>query len=80
VLSRTGGVLKLDADDVQWDAAGGDIGPAHAAVVVDTTDGDKLVNAIEFGGGQTAGDGTPFRITWSADGVLRLATAAALGI
>lgn len=79
-FNRSGGILKLDGDDIQWDASGGDIGPANYAVIRDTTASDKLVAVVDFGGAQTAGDGTPFKITWSADGVLRFATAAALGI
>jgi hypothetical protein len=79
-FARVGGVLTLDADDVVWNASGGDIGPAYAAVLVDTTDGDKLVAAVEFGGAQTAGDGTPFKITWDANGILQIGTAAALGV
>jgi hypothetical protein len=72
-FGSVGNALVLDADDVQWSASGGDVGPAHHAVIVDTTDGNKLVGAIDFGGAQTAGDGTPFKITWSADGILEIA-------
>jgi len=79
-FSRSGGILTLDGDDIQWDASGGDIGPASYAVIRDTTASDKLVAVVDFDGSQTAGDGTPFKITWSSDGILRIGTAAALGI
>lgn len=62
---------KLDADDVVWMASGGSI-TASAAILYDDTDaGDPVVLYIDFGGAQTASDGSDFRIIWnSTDGII----------
>jgi hypothetical protein len=59
---------KLDADDLSITATGGDIGPAENAVVVDATSGKPLYH-ISFGEAKTAGVGTPFNLTWNANGI-----------
>ena len=79
-FTRSGGILTLDGDDIQWDASGGDIGPAAYAVIRSTTSSDKLVAVVNFDGSQTAGDGTPFKITWATAGILEIGTATALGV
>lgn len=60
----------FDADDIEVEATGGSIGPAEAAVIYEKTSGDLLFY-IDFDGAQTAGEGTPFRITWNASGIAR---------
>jgi hypothetical protein len=80
-FTRSGGILTLDGDDIQWDASGGDIGPAYYGVIRDTTVTDEpLVAIVDFDGAQTAGDGTPFKLTWDASGILQIGTAGALGV
>jgi len=59
---------KLDGDDISISASGGDIGPAAALAVVDATNGTPLF-FFEFASGQTAGDGTPFNVTFNASGI-----------
>lgn len=61
---------KIDADDVDVEADGGSIGPAYAAVIYDDTDADDApLWYIDFDGPQTAGEGTPFKIQFAADGI-----------
>lgn len=70
---ENGGNVTFDGDNVAWTATGGVIGPAaHAVIYDDTATDDKLVCSINFEGAQTAGEGTDFRITWNASGILRL--------
>ena len=59
---------KLDGDNVSITASGGDIGPATALVVVDSSSNKPLFH-YEFPTSQTAGDGTPFNINWAAEGI-----------
>lgn len=67
--TQTGGVTKFDFAPVTWTAAGGPIGPArHATLYSDTSTNDLLVNDIDFGQDETAGDGTDFKITPNAGG------------
>lgn len=66
----------LDADDVTWSATGGSIGPVTGAVIYDDTvtspTADRLIAYIDFGGSQTAGVGTDFKVTFNADGVFTI--------
>lgn len=66
---------KLDGDDISVTATGGDIGPADGLVVVDATNSRPLFHHA-FGSAQTAGDGTPFNITWDAAGIVTWTDAA----
>lgn len=69
-------LTKWDADDVTWSASGGSIGPATGAVIYSDTStvptADRLVMYIDFGGSETAGDGTDFKITFNASGVFTI--------
>lgn len=56
---------QLDGDDISVTANGGDIGPASGLVVYDSISGKPLFYDT-FASAQTAGDGTPFNITWDA--------------
>jgi hypothetical protein len=63
----------IDAADIEITATGGDIGPTFAAVIYDdATANDPPLWYIDFGGSQTAGAGTPFKIAWSANGIARV--------
>jgi hypothetical protein len=62
---------KFDADDVTWNALGGDIGPASYALIYNDTDtDDPPVAYVEFGEAKTSNTGTPFIITWGASGIV----------
>lgn len=60
---------KLDGDDISVTATGGDIGPADGMVVYDSSANDNPLYYFQFGSSQTAGDGTPFNVTWDANGI-----------
>lgn len=60
---------KFDADDVQWDASGGDIAASHA-IVFNASDSNYPVLFVDFGGTVTAVDGMPFLVAWHASGIL----------
>lgn len=59
----------FDAADVTWAASGGSIAGAYA-IVFNATDSNAPVAFIDFGGTQTAGDGTDFLIAWNASGII----------
>jgi hypothetical protein len=72
------GVWMFDAADITWTASGGPIpgsGDCTDLVIVDTTPtspANPLLFAVDFGGAQSAGDGTDFKITWDANGICRI--------
>lgn len=59
--------VKLDADDIEKTATSGAIGPAYYGDIYDSST-DKLLARIDFDGPKEAGEGTPFKITWDANG------------
>jgi len=69
VTTVTANDAKFDADDVTWTASGGSITAAYAILYNDTDASDPPVAFIDFGGSQTAGDGTDFKIIWNASGI-----------
>lgn len=63
----------IDADDPVVVATGGAIGPASFAVIYDDTDADGGPLAfLDFDGAITAGEGTEFKIIFSATGFITL--------
>jgi hypothetical protein len=67
----------IDAADLEADASGGSIGPAYAAVIYDDTDSDDApLWYVDFGEAKEADDGTPFKFTINASGLLRVTDAA----
>lgn len=60
---------KFDADDVTWTASGAAITASYAILYNDTDTSDPPIAFIDFGGSQTAGDGTDFKIIWNANGI-----------
>jgi roadblock/LC7 domain-containing protein len=66
----------IDADDIDVEAVAGAIGPATALVIYDDSDANKApLWYVDFDGSQTAGEGTPFKITFSASGISRITSA-----
>jgi hypothetical protein len=61
---------KFDADDALWNASGGSITANYARLYNDTDANDPPVAFIDFGGSESAGDGTPFKVVWHPDGIL----------
>jgi hypothetical protein len=69
VTTVTTNDAKFDADDVTWTASGGSITASYAIIYNDTDADDPPIAFIDFDGSQSAGDGTDFKIVWSASGV-----------
>jgi hypothetical protein len=61
----------MDADDISVTASGGPIGPVFKAQLYDHTN-EYPIAFIDFGGTQTAGDTTDFKVRWNANGILNL--------
>lgn len=62
---------RLDGDDISVTASGGSIGPADAHVVYDATNNFPLIH-VDFGENKSADDGTQFKISFAADGIIQL--------
>ena len=69
VTTVTTNDAKFDADDLTWTASGGSIDAAYAILYNDTDANDPPVAFIDFGGTESAGDGTDFIIVWNAAGI-----------
>lgn len=65
-------VTRFDGDDITWEVSGADLGPTTGAIILDSTAGNLLVCYIDFGGEETAGDDTDFKITFSTDGIFSI--------
>lgn len=66
---------KFDADDVTWSASGGNLTASYGILFNDTDANDPPLAFIDFGGSQTAGDGTQFKIVWNASGIFTFTVA-----
>lgn len=73
--TQSAGTATFDAADTSWTASGGSIAADDAAIYDDTATApvDALMCSIDFGGTQTAGDGTNFVITYNASGIFTIA-------
>jgi len=69
VTTVTTNDARLDGNNISVTASGGDIGPADGMIVYDSTNGYPL-KYYQFASAQTAGDGTPFNITWPTEGII----------
>ena len=68
------GTATWDADDVIVTASGGDMS-AQAVVIYASAvsaSASQLIAFYDLGGTQIAGDGTTFRVVWSADGIMQV--------
>ena len=55
---------EMAADDVQWTASGGSIGPTPGAILYDDTSADDvIIGYLDFGGDQAAASGANFTIS-----------------
>ena len=60
---------SFDADDLVWTASGGEITASYGILhLVDGLD-DPPLAFIDFGGSESAVDGTDFIIVWNASGI-----------
>lgn len=69
VTTVTTNDAKFDADDAVWTASGGAITASYGILYNDTDASDPPVAFIDFGGSESAGDGTDFKIVWNASGI-----------
>ena len=69
VTTVTTNDAKFDATDVTWTASGGAITASYAILYNDTDTDDPPVAFIDFGGSESAGDATDFKIVWNASGI-----------
>jgi hypothetical protein len=66
---------KFDADDVAWPATGAPIAASFAIIYNDTDADDPPVAFIDFGGEESAGAGTDFKLIWNASGIFTFTVA-----
>lgn len=69
VTTVTTNDAMFDADDATWTASGGTLSAAYGILYNDTDADDPPVAFIDFGGTESAGDGTQFKIIWNASGI-----------
>lgn len=75
VTTVTTNDAKFDADDVTWTASGGAIAASYAIIYNDTDADDPPLAFIDFGGEESAGDGTDFLLVWNANGIVTFTVA-----
>lgn len=75
VTTVTTNDAKFDADDVSWSASGGALTASYGILYNDTDTNDPPLALIDFGGSQSAGDGTQFKVIWNASGIFTFTVA-----
>lgn len=75
VTTVTTNDAKFDADDVTWTASGGAITASYAILYNSTDANSPPVALIDFGGSESAGDGTDFKIIWNSNGIFTFTVA-----
>ena len=75
VTTVTTNDAKFDANDLTWTASGGAITASYAVLYNDTDANDPPLAFIDFGGSQSAGDTTDFKIVWNASGIFTFTVA-----
>ncbi len=66
---------SFDADDASWTASGGSITASYAILYNSTDANSPPLALIDFGGSQSAGDTTDFKIVWNASGIFTFTVA-----
>lgn len=69
VTTITTNDAKFDADDVTLTASGGTIDASYGILFNDSDTDDPPVAFIDFGGAESAADGTDFVVVWNAAGI-----------
>ena len=75
VTTVTTNDAKFDADDLTWTASGGSITASYALLYNDTDANDPPLAFIDFGGSESAGSGTDFKVVWNASGIFTFTVA-----
>lgn len=65
----------FDADDATWTASGGAITASYGILYNSTDANSPPLAMIDFGGSQSAGDTTQFKIVWNASGIFTFTVA-----
>lgn len=65
----------FDADDATWTASGGAITASYGILYSSTDANSPPLALIDFGGSQSAGDGTQFKVVWNASGIFTFTVA-----
>lgn len=73
VTTVTTNDAAFDANDITLTASGGSI-TASYGLLYNSTDSTPLA-VIDFGGSESAGDGTDFKIVWNASGIFTFTVA-----
>jgi hypothetical protein len=73
VTTVTTNDAKFDADDVSWTATGGALAASYARIY-NSTDAAPVA-FIDFGGTESAGTGTDFKLVWNASGIFTFTVA-----
>lgn len=75
VTTTTTNDATFDADDATWTASGGSITASYAILYNATDSGSPPLAFIDFGGSESAGNGTQFRLNWNASGIFSFTVA-----
>jgi hypothetical protein len=75
VTTTTTNDATFDAADASWSASGGAITASKAILFNDTDANDPPLALIDFGGSESASDGTDFKIVWNASGIFSFTVA-----
>ena len=73
VTTVTTNDAMFDANDATWTASGGTITASYARLY-NSTDGTPLA-FIDFGGSESAGDATDFKLIWNTSGIFTFTVA-----
>ena len=73
VTTVTTNDAMFDANDVTWSASGGAIAASYGRIYKSTH--STPLAFIYFGGSQSAGDGTDFKVVWNASGIFTFTVA-----
>ena len=65
---------RFDADDIGLTATGGSITASYGILYNDTDTDDPPVAFVDFGGSQTAANGSPFNVVWNGSGIVTWVT------
>lgn len=66
---------KFAADDATWSASGAPITASFAIIYNDTDANDPPIAFIDFGGSESAGASTDFKLLWNASGIFTFTVA-----
>jgi hypothetical protein len=75
VTTVTTNDAMFDANDVVWSATGGSLAASYAVLYNATDSGSPPLVFIDFGGTESAGAGTDFKMVWNTAGIFSFTVA-----